>query len=412
MKTILQFSMAVFLLSFNAPIFAQAVQQDFINYQGVARNATGEIMSSEELAINIKLRFGAANATAAYEENHKVTTDVTGVFSLKIGLGRAVGMAYKGVTWNGLAPFITVAIDGVEVGTTEMIAVPYAIRSGDKQFYKVGSNDIANSNRGNVGIGTRSPGVEAGAGKYLTVATGITPSVNSFAAIEIQGGQGGVGQTIGRLDFVSNASPGNSAISRIESRTSGGAQFKGDLAFSTKDGSTFEASALRERLTIKNNGDVGIGTTSPSAKLTVNGDVFAGSLSTIGDINTRSDINANGAIKGGSLKTYSEVHTDATGDVNMLAKAYGTINADGTIKGDSGNFTVEREATGEYIIRLIDGPMFTNTDTIFVSILSNFRGSIINHAFAGGGIHVYTSVWNGRGFSHNDLPFSFILYRI
>lgn len=137
---------------------------------------------------------------------------------------------------------------------------------GGSSLWTENGSDI-HFDSGNVGIGNGSPGVEGGAGKYLTVATGTSPLNNSFASLELQGGQGSTNKTIGRVDFISNSAPGNSAISRIESRTAGSAQFKGDLAFSTKDGTNYAGSSLKERLTIKHNGNVGIGITDPTTKM-------------------------------------------------------------------------------------------------------------------------------------------------
>jgi len=142
--------------------------------------------------------------------------------------------------------------------------------SGGNSLWSENGNNI-HFDTGNVGIGNTNPGVEAGAGKYLTVATGTSPSDNAFAAIEIQGGQGSGNRPVGRLDFISNSSAGNSAIARVESRTSGFAQFRGDLAFSTKDGASFATSSLEERMTIKYNGNVGVGTTNPQTTLDVAG---------------------------------------------------------------------------------------------------------------------------------------------
>jgi len=122
----------------------------------------------------------------------------------------------------------------------------------------------------NVGIGTTTIGVEPGAKRYLTV-SGTTSTDNSFASIEIQGGQGTIGNPIGRLDFISNSSVGNSAITRIESIISSGAQFRGDMLFYTRTGNTFTTSSLTEKMRITASGNVGIGTPSPDATLDVEG---------------------------------------------------------------------------------------------------------------------------------------------
>ena len=118
------------ILFFGA-LSAQETQKNFINYQGVARNASNELMAGESMNIGVALKFGTANASAVYEENHSISTDANGVFSLLIGNGSPMNGNYNTVPWGCAATFVTVSMNGSEVGTTEMMAVPYAISSGD-----------------------------------------------------------------------------------------------------------------------------------------------------------------------------------------------------------------------------------------------------------------------------------------
>ena len=112
---------------------AQTSQKNYINYQGVARDATGIVLSDTQLNIEISLKFGSENATTVYEENHLVTTDDNGVFSLRIGAGNSILGDYDTLSWGRDAAFITTTINGSRVGSTEMMAVPYALSSGDGQ---------------------------------------------------------------------------------------------------------------------------------------------------------------------------------------------------------------------------------------------------------------------------------------
>lgn len=127
-----------------------AQSRNYINYQGVARDVDGQLMEQEDLTIGVKLRFGSATAPLAYEESHNLTTDANGVFSLQIGKGDVVSGSYAGLNWQEV-PFLTVSLNGVEVGTTELMAVPYAISSGDKQW-EVNGDAIINRNTGTVAV--------------------------------------------------------------------------------------------------------------------------------------------------------------------------------------------------------------------------------------------------------------------
>ncbi len=135
---------------FLGTFMVQAQQKNFINYQGVARNSENELMEQETLNIGIALKFGSADATDQYKESHSVTTDANGVFNLQIGSGVSNGGSYANLPW-GDAVFVTVSFNGAEVGTTELMAVPFAIASGDN-VWKANGNDIENKNVGEVKI--------------------------------------------------------------------------------------------------------------------------------------------------------------------------------------------------------------------------------------------------------------------
>lgn len=249
---------------------------------------------------------------------------------------------------------------------------------GSSLWTEIGDN--IHFDLGSVGIGNGNPGVEPGASKYLTVATGTSPADNSFASIEIQGGQGSTNSPIGRLDFISNSSPGNSAISRIETRTADGAQFRGNIAFYTKDGANYGESMLFERLTIKHDGNVGIGTINPSEKLEVNGDI----------------------------KTTGEIHSNSTGMANMIPIAYGSVNSGGYTNSGSGNFSVRQTGfPGWFSIKIFDENYHYATYTTVLTIRSASPG-FISSSSGGGELSVRTFNASGLG---EDLSFTFVVYK-
>ncbi|MEM8967746.1 MAG: hypothetical protein AAGE93_15105, partial [Bacteroidota bacterium] len=65
------------------PLLAQAPQA--INYQAVARSATGDPLIDQKIIIRIGIYQGATPTTLVYEEQHEVTTTATGLFTLAIG---------------------------------------------------------------------------------------------------------------------------------------------------------------------------------------------------------------------------------------------------------------------------------------------------------------------------------------
>ena len=151
MKSIIKI---IFLsLSMVTLIHAQELQKGYINYQGAASDASGNAIINSNVNIQIALKFGSATAVASYVENHLVATDSNGVFSLQIENGSLVSGNYTNLIWGEDAPFVTISLNGIEVGTTEIVAVPFALSSADNQWEKLG-NDIQNRNTGKVSITT------------------------------------------------------------------------------------------------------------------------------------------------------------------------------------------------------------------------------------------------------------------
>ena len=128
---------------------------------------------------------------------------------------------------------------------------------------------------GNVGIGTSNP----------TAALELYGSTQYSSALSDAGGRGGIlalndsnvtnptgsggAITFGNYSSVNAGSIGFAAIKGL--LTSGAGNTTGDLAFSTRN--TTGNSALTERMIIKANGKVGIGTSTPGYTLTVSGDI-------------------------------------------------------------------------------------------------------------------------------------------
>lgn len=110
-------------------IYGQAPQE--INYQGVARNSSGTLLSNQNIGIKLDLHQGSAGGTIVFSEAHNKTTNVFGLFTL--GIGSVNGSGFIAINWANGPYFLEVSMDPAggtsysSVGTQQFMSVPYAL---------------------------------------------------------------------------------------------------------------------------------------------------------------------------------------------------------------------------------------------------------------------------------------------
>jgi len=204
-------------------VFAQT--PEMFKYQAVLRDASGNPIVSTTKTVVIDILQTTANGTSVYQEEHSVTSTAQGIVNLNIGAGTVILGTFASINWSADVYFVKVTIDGEVISTGQLLSVPYALNTK-------GINVV----NGNVGIGTTNPDQKLTVNGNLKMVTG------------------------GDLILEKVAGGGNPSL--IYNNTD-------DLFFSVNNGT---------RLYIANNGNVGVGTTSPAYKLDVAGSLNATSL--------------------------------------------------------------------------------------------------------------------------------------
>jgi hypothetical protein len=128
-KYILMLGMLVLVAS----AMAQIPQQ--LNYQGIARNASGEPISTHIITVRLSIIDSAANGIITYQETKSVSTNYVGLFTIVIGApgGFNVIGTVASVNWNTGKKYIKLEIDpnGASnftlVGMNQLQSVPFAL---------------------------------------------------------------------------------------------------------------------------------------------------------------------------------------------------------------------------------------------------------------------------------------------
>jgi len=131
------FHMFLFLmLALPLGLYSQYIPKG-MNYQAVARDEKGFELKNKELEVRISIIPLDPTSKAEYTESHSITTDKYGLFNLIIGQGSYVsGTAadFSEINWGAGVHFMRVEVDfGLgfrTMGTTQFLAVPYAIYAG------------------------------------------------------------------------------------------------------------------------------------------------------------------------------------------------------------------------------------------------------------------------------------------
>jgi hypothetical protein len=150
------------ILAINA--FAQSPKG--INYQGVARNINGSLLTNQKIGIEISIYDSSLNRKDEYIEKQVKTTNAYGLFSAVIGMGNSVFGNFDSITWQNGQKWIEIKIDpnGQSTytlkGSHQLLSVPYAFYAENtktsKSFQKIRiQNDTIylNENGGYVWIG-------------------------------------------------------------------------------------------------------------------------------------------------------------------------------------------------------------------------------------------------------------------
>ncbi|MCB0402192.1 MAG: tail fiber domain-containing protein [Flavobacteriales bacterium] len=160
-------------------IYAQA--PDLINYQAVARDASGIPLLSQPVSVTFSIRQGSSSGTVVYSETHASNTNPFGLFTLQIGGGTPVTGTFAGINWGTGLYYLEVTVNGDVMPTSQLLSVPYALHANTASSGTPG----ANGHNGLSAITAEPAGSNCPNGGYL-VEVGVDDNDNgTLEALEI-----------------------------------------------------------------------------------------------------------------------------------------------------------------------------------------------------------------------------------
>lgn len=319
MKTTLQSIFALLLLAVSSITYAQAPQG--MNYQAVVRDANGDLMTNQNVTVIFTIKQGTTSGTTVYAETQSLTTNNYGGFVAIIGQGTPITQTFDAINWGTDNYFLNVNVDGNDLGTTQLLSVPYALHANTATTADT-ANIAHTSDTATVAKSLENPiwKTRQSNGDYFANEKPVIigDSIKDAMVLTVRKSKIIVGQELAdfRVDTLNNYS--DVLNMEVGASSSTGAQF------------------IECNMT-------GAGT---MFKVNLDGSVYAKKNITVG----------------------TEINRTNTGSANLIPIAYGMVYSTGGIGSGTGNFTVNKTGTGEYKIH-ITGESFNLSDyTVLISI--------------------------------------------
>ena len=118
------------------PSFVLAQAPMAFNYQGVARDASGNLLANQAIGLRISLISGSPTGADQLIETHATTTNNFGLFNIIIG-GGTYEFLNPAIDLASAAHYIKVEMDATggtnyaEMGTSQLLSVPYALYAAE-----------------------------------------------------------------------------------------------------------------------------------------------------------------------------------------------------------------------------------------------------------------------------------------
>ena len=141
----------IVIFSFSSSIVFAQTPFSF-NYQGLARDAQGEPLSNQEISLLMSLISGFENGIIEFQEEHVVTTNEFGIFSIQIGQGNLLLGNLRNIDWGEDSYFLRTEMDPtagenyINLGTSQLNSVPYALFAAEAANASGGSDNDSDPN--------------------------------------------------------------------------------------------------------------------------------------------------------------------------------------------------------------------------------------------------------------------------
>lgn len=191
--------------------FAQVPEK--MSYQAIIRNAGGQVLPNQSIAIKASILQGSPAGAAVYSERLAGNTNTNGLITLEIGSGTVLTGTFNTINWSTGSYYLKTETDlagGTNytiTGTSQLLSVPYAMFAKSAGTVNAGSFAIPYvntfNNAGNLfsltndGDGTSLEGVNNAATSNIAAVRGIVSNVApggfSSGIRGINNGTGGLG---------------------------------------------------------------------------------------------------------------------------------------------------------------------------------------------------------------------------
>ncbi len=136
------------LLFFAMAVAGLMAQDPGINYQAVARDANGQILSNANINVRFQYREGSPSGTLLYQETFSPVTNDFGLFWLVMGEGNVESGLFEDIDWSAGDIYLISEINGAKIDTSVFRSVPYSKLATDMKLsdlIDVGSTAPANN---------------------------------------------------------------------------------------------------------------------------------------------------------------------------------------------------------------------------------------------------------------------------
>lgn len=236
-----------------------------INYQAVARNASGTVLANQNVSVRFTIHDGGTAGPVLYSETQQKSTNQFGLFTAAIGNGTVVIGSMQAINWASGDKYLQVELDPAagnnftDMGNSQLLSVPYALYAANGTPGPTGATGATGLSGNN---GATGPSGADG----VTGPTGANGVTGPTGATGVTGASGTNGMT-GATGPTGPTGTGTSAASNGVRYVSANNDIELGGALTTN----VDIPLTAHNLTFSGTGNVGIGTASPSYPLHATG---------------------------------------------------------------------------------------------------------------------------------------------